>query len=232
MTRASRLFSLLAASFTLACGSGGDAKPKEAPPSERMEEPAPETPKDAPKGPFAGFDFEAAKSAWQGSWVLEGEVAGKQVAWMIDGESLVEFDGEKERKLAFSLYSPCQVSYTDEEEGVTTYKNFALVGTQLHTGLGSSGTVAGDATIVCTGGKTYVLRGETCEAWSEMFDDWKNEPAECKVEGEGEARKFVVGSTEIPFVSDTALATTQLQGKLATKHPNFAAAKAALAPSP
>lgn len=210
------------------CGKK-DAKPEDAPSGERTEEPVPETPKDAPEGPFAQFDFEAAEAAWQGSWVLEGEVAGKQVAWMIDGDQLVEFDGNEERKLEFSLYSPCQVAYTDTDAGVTVYKSFVLVGDQLHAGLGSSGTVAGDATIVCTGGKVYVLSGDTCEVWSEMFDDWKSEAAQCKIEGEGEERAFVVDGREIPFIAAAALATAQLKGKLAIKHPNFEAAKQALA---
>lgn len=222
----------LIAVASLACACGGDKsddKPEDAPSGERTEEPQPETPKDAPTGPFGAFDFEAAKAAWQGSWVLEGEAAGNQVAWMIDGDALVEFDGEQERKLEFSIYSPCQVAYTDTEAGVTTYKSFVLVDDALHTGLGSAGLVVGDATIACTGGKVYVLRGDSCEAWSEMFDDWKSKPAACKVEGEGEDRTFVADGRELPFVSDTALATVQLQGKIAVKHPNFNAAKAALA---
>ena len=231
-TRTEKLWiPVLAALFTLACGAQSDQKPEDAPSGERTEEPVPETPKDAPKGPFAGFDFAGAEAAWQGSWVLDGE-GGKQVVWMIDGASLVEFDGSAERKLEFAIYSPCQVTYTDTDKGVTTYKSFVQVGDVLHTGLGSSGTVAGDATIVCTGGKTYVLRGESCEAWSEMFDDWKSKPAECKIEGEGDTRKFVAGGSEVPFVSALALATTQLQRKVATQYPNFDAAKAALAGEP
>ena len=215
--------------LTIACGDKGKDKAEDKPSGERTEEPEPETPKDAPSGPFKEFDFEAAKAAWQGAWVLEGDMAGKQVAWKIEGESLIEFDGEKETKLEFSVYSPCQVTYTDTDKGMTTYKSFVFVGDKLHTGLGSSGVVAGEATIACTGGKVYVLRGETCEAWSEMFDDWKAKPAECKIEGEGEARKFIADGSELPFVSDRALATLQLQGKVAAKHPDFDAAKAALA---
>jgi len=55
-----------------ACGKS-DERPEGAPSGERTKEPVPETPKDAPTGPFAGFDFEKAKQAWQGAWVLEGE---------------------------------------------------------------------------------------------------------------------------------------------------------------
>ncbi|PRP94466.1 hypothetical protein ENSA5_40850 [Enhygromyxa salina] len=219
----------LAGLLVLGCG-GKDEKPEDAPSGERTKEPTPETPKDAPKGPFAAFDFEAAEASWQGSWVLEGEVAGKPVAWMIDGALLVESDGAKERKLEFSLYSPCQVAYTDTEAGVTVYKSFVFVRDALHAGLGSAGTVAGDSVIACTGGKTYVLTGDECLAWSEMFDNWKSEPANCAIEGEGDARAFVIdGKTKIPFVDDMSLATAQLQGKVAVKHANFEAAKAALA---
>lgn len=214
----------------LACGDKKDDKPEAAPSGERTKDPVPETPKDAPKGPFAGFDFEAAKTTWQGSWVLEGESVGTKVAWMIDGEQLVAFDGTSEKKLKFTIYSPCQVTTTDEDAGMTSYTNYAIIDGQLHAGLGSSGTVVdGGTTIVCTGGKTYVLADGKCEAWSEMFDDWKSEPADCKIEGEGAERKFVANGNEVPFVSDTALATAQLKANVATKQPNFDAAKQALA---
>lgn len=214
---------------SLACKD--DPRPEDAPSGERTKEPVPETPKDAPTGPFASFDFEAAKSAWQGSWVLEGEVAGKQVAWMIDGEQLVEFDGERERELEFSLYSPCQVAYTETlDDGSTTgFKSFTFARDTLHAGLGAAGTVAGDTTIACAGGKTYTLRGDQCQAWSEMFNDWKAQPAECAVQGEGAERKFVVDGRELSFFDDMALGTEQLRGNVATKYPNFEAAKAALA---
>lgn len=218
----------LALALAFGCGKSDD-KPKDAPSGERTKEPEPETPKDAPAGPFASFDFEAAEASWQGSWTLEGEVLGKQVAWMIDGKQLVEFDGSKERKLEFSLYSPCQVTYTDTDAGVTVYKSFTFVRETLHAGLGSAGTVAGDSVIVCDGGKTYVLEGEQCQSWSEMFGDWKSEAASCKIEGEGAERKFVVDGREIPFIDDVALGSTQMQRNVATKHPNFEAAKAALA---
>ncbi|KIG13931.1 hypothetical protein DB30_07426 [Enhygromyxa salina] len=215
----------------LLCGCGkSDQQPEGAPSGERTKEPVPEVPKDAPTGPFAAFDFDAAEASWQGSWVLEGEVAGKQVAWMIDGSSLVEFDGTTERKLEFSLYSPCQITYTDVEEGVTGYKSFVFVRDTLHAGLGSSGTVAGDAVIVCDGGKTYVLDAAgACLAWTERFDDWKSEPATCSVAGEGDARKFVVEGHEIAFLDDASLGTAQMKNNVAIKHANFAAAKAALA---
>ena len=218
----------LAGLLVCACGKS-DEQPEGAPSGERTKEPTPEVPKDAPTGPFAAFDFEAAEASWQGSWVLDGE-GGKQVAWMIDGASLVEFDGTAERKLEFSLYSPCQVTYTDVDEGVTVYKSFTFVRDTLHAGLGSAGTVAGDSVIVCDGGKTYVLDAAgKCMAWTERFDDWKSAPATCSLAGEGETRKFVVDGREIAFIDDVAIGTTQMRNNVATKHANFAAAKAALA---
>lgn len=224
----------LAGLLVCACGKK-EERPEGAPSGERTKDPAPEVPKDAPTGPFAAFDFEAAEASWQGSWVLDGESGGKQVAWMIDGRSLVEFDGAAERKLEFSLYSPCQVTYTDVDEGVTVYRSFTFVRDTLHTGLGSAGTVAGDSVIVCDGGKTYVLDGAgECLAWSERFDDWKSAPATCEIKdaAEGEPRKFVVDGREIAFIDDVALGTMQMQNNVAIKHANFAAAKAALASKP
>jgi hypothetical protein len=211
-----------------ACGKS-EEKPEGAPSGERTKEPVPEVPKDAPSGPFAAFDFAAAKQAWQGAWLLEGERIGRRVAWLVEGERVRVFDGQAEKQLGFTVYSPCQVTTTDEDAGVTTYTNFLFVGEQLHAGLGSSGTVAGEAVIVCDGGKTYVLIGDTCAAWSEMFDDWKSEPASCKLEGQGPERKFVIGDRSIAFLGDDAIGTDQMKGNVASKYPNFEAAKAALA---
>lgn len=214
---------LLLAALTLpAC-----SKDEEPPPSgERTKEPVPETPKDAPSGPFAGFDFDAAASKWQGAWTLSK--SGKSVAWTIDGKQLTEFDGAAEKTYEFTIYSPCQIAYTDAEAGVTTYTSFTFVGDKLHAGLGSAGTVVGDAIVACMSGKTFVLRGTECLEWSEMFDDWKSKQVDCKVEGEGDARKLVTPAGELPFVSETALANAQMQHNVAVVHGDFAAAKAAL----
>ena len=210
---------LLAVLTLPGCGKKDEEKP---PSGERTKEPVPEVPKDAPKGPFAGFDFEAAASKWQGAWTIEGK------AWKVEGEQLIAFDGQNEKTYEFAIYSPCQIAYTDAEAGMTTYTTFTFEGDTLYAGLGSAGTVVGDAIIGCMSGKTYVLRGSECLEWSEMFDDWKSEKADCKVEGEGAARKLVTPSGELPFVSEAALANQQMQGNVAAKHGDFAAAKAAL----
>jgi hypothetical protein len=228
MTRSTKATLALAVTLVFACGKS-DEKPEGAPSGERTKEPVPETPKDAPRGPFASFDFDAAKQAWQGAWVLEGEVVGSRVAWLVEGDRLRVFDGKTERELGFTVYSPCQVTTTDEEAGVTTYTSFTFVGDELHAGLGSAGTVAGESVIVCDGGKTYVLTGDACEAWTEMFDDWKSEPASCKVEGQGAERKFMIDDRSIAFLGEASLGTDQMKANVATKHPNFDAAKAALA---
>jgi hypothetical protein len=226
--------------FALGPGCGkSDERPEGAPSGERTKEPVPETPKDSPSGPFAGFDFAAAKQAWQGAWVLEGDVVGSHVAWLVEGDRVRVFDGQTERELGFAVYSPCQVTTThDGEDGsVTTYTNFTFVGDQLHAGLGSSGTVAAgpagtsdsEKVIVCDGGKTYVLTGDRCVAWSELFDDWKDEPATCTLEGQGADRKFVVDGRSIGFLGEASLGTEQMRANVASKQPNFDAAKAALA---
>lgn len=208
----------LLAALTLGC-----TKHEEPPPSgERTEEPVPEVPKDAPSGPFARFDFEAAAAKWQGVWTVEGR------AWKVEGKQLVVFDGTREKTYEFAIYSPCQITYTDAEAGVTTYVTFTFAGDTLHAGLGSAGTVVGDAVVGCMSGKTFVQRGAECLEWSEMFDDWKSKKADCKIEGEGAARKLVTPDGELPFVSETALANTQMQGNVAGKHADFAAAKAAI----
>jgi hypothetical protein len=232
MARPVPLASVLLPLAVLVAGSAGGCgkdEDKAPPPSgERTEEPAPETPKDAPTGPFAGFDFDAAAQRWQGAWVLPGEQAGKLVAWEIVGDRITQFDGVADKTFAFAIYSPCQITYSDADAGVTTYKTFTFAGEVLHAGLGAAGTVVGGATVACVGGNTYVQRGDTCEQWSELFDDWKQEPAECAIEGEGPTRKLVTPSGEIGFVDATALANEQMQRNVATPHADFAAAKAAL----
>jgi hypothetical protein len=228
MTRSTKATLAFAITFVFACGKS-DEKPEGAPSGERTKEPVPETPKDAPRGPFAAFDFAAAKQAWQGAWVLEGDVIGSRVAWLVEGDRLRMFDGKTEHELGFAVYSPCQVTTTDEAAGVTTYTSFVFVGEQLHAGLGSSGTVAGESVIVCDSGKTYVQTGATCEAWTEMFDDWKSEPASCKIEGQGPDRKFMIDDRSIAFLGETSLGTDQMKANVVTKYPNFDAAKAALA---
>lgn len=228
MTWSPKTMLVFACALAFACGKS-DEKPEGAPSGERTKEPVPELPKDAPSGPFAAFDFAAAKQAWQGAWVLEGDVIGSRVAWLVEGDRVRMFDGHSERELGFAVYSPCQVTTTDEAAGVTSYTSFTFVGAQLHAGLGSSGTVAGESVIVCDGGKTYVQTGATCEAWTEMFDDWKSEPASCKIEGQGPERKFVIDDRSIAFLGEGSLGTDQMKANVASKYPNFEAAKAALA---
>jgi hypothetical protein len=228
MTRYAKAMLVLACTLVLACGKS-EEKPEGAPSGERTKEPVPETPKDAPRGPFAAFDFAAARQAWQGAWVLEGHVIGSRVAWWVDGDRVRMFDGKAERELGFSVYSPCQVTTTDEDAGETSYMSFTFVGEQLHAGLGSSGVVVGGSVIVCDSGKTYVLTGDTCEAWTEIFDDWKSEPASCKVEGQGAEREFIIGDRSIAFLGEASLGTDQMKANVASKYPNFEAAKAALA---
>ncbi len=219
------LVSCLLLSF--ACSREDDDKPK--PTGERTKEPVPETPKDAPTGPFAGFDFAAAAQRWQGAWVLPGETAGSKVAWEVRGDKVMQADGGAERTFDFAIYSPCQVSYTDADAGETTFKTFTFAGDQLYAGLGAAGLVVGDTTIVCSGGDVLTLRGGECLKWSEMFDDWKSEKAECSISGEGEARRFVAGSSSLSFVDGgSALVDEQMRGQMASSHADFGAAKQVL----
>lgn len=207
-----------------------EAKPS----GERSVEPEPELPKDAPAGPFAGYDFDAAKQRWQGAWVLPGSVPGKTLAWEVAGDAVTVFDGEDSKRFDFAIYSPCQVTFTDAEAGETTYKSFVFAGDTLHTGLGSAGMVLpasegkGERTVVCAGGKVYVLDDEGCGEWSEIFDDWKREDGECRIEGEGEERRFVAGSSKLEFIAADALATAQMKANVARKFDDLEAAKAAL----
>ncbi|MCA9681944.1 MAG: hypothetical protein KC457_07090 [Myxococcales bacterium] len=205
----------------------GEEAVADKPTGERRAEPEPETPKDAEGGPFAGFDFEAARARMQGAWVVAGP--GGRVAWSISDDALIEYADQREHKYDFSLYSPCQVALTDVAAGETTYRPFAFVDGALHVGIAAPmGVVAGSRAIVCAGGHVYVLDGDACREWSEMFDDWKSKAADCRIEGEGEARRFVVGEDRLRFVGGAILGEAGSRDR-AEAHPDFAAAKAALA---
>ncbi len=216
----------------LGCSRDSEDSPK--PSGERTHEPVPETAKDAPTGPFAKFDFAAASKRWQGAWVLAGGVSNTSVAWHVEGDQVTVAQASADAsptKLRFAVYSPCQVSTTDDAAGETTYLNFAFVGEQLHAGLGATGVVLGETTVVCDGGQIYVLDAAQCQRWSELFDDWSSEPAQCRIEGEGADRVFVVGETRLSFPSQSPLTLLEadMLDRRASWHADFSAAKAALA---
>lgn len=210
--------------LSVACSSESEpAKPS----GERTREVVPETPKDAPSGPFAAFDFADAGRRWQGAWLVG--VGSEKAAWHVEGERLViaHADG-REQALRFAIYSPCQVALTNEEAGETTYWNFVFAGDQLHVGLGALGRAMADSIVVCDGeGNVHVLAGEVCSRWSEMFDDWKRQPGKCRIEGEGSERRFVVGETRLEFVGEVLLAP-DMRERVASWHADFEAAKQAL----
>jgi hypothetical protein len=225
----------LRVAILLALGVAGcsrDAEDSPKPTGERTRDPVPETPKDAPTGPFAKFDFAAAADRWQGAWRFAGESPIADVAWNVAGDRVTQLAGDRgpdaaEASFRFAIYSPCQITFTDDEAGETTYVNFVFVGDQLHAGLGATGVVLGESIVVCgSDGEIHVLTGDTCLRWSEMFDDWKSKPATCRVAGEGAERVFVVGETQLSFVGD-ALLEASMRDSIATKHADYAAAKAA-----
>jgi hypothetical protein len=221
-SRATILLALLVAG----CSREGDDTPK--PTGERTHDPVPQTPKDAPSGPFAKFDFAGAAERWQGAWVVPGLSASAPSAWHVVGDALTQSGPDAvEASFDFAVYSPCQVGYTDDEAGETTYLNFVFVGDRLHVGLGAAGVVLGESIVVCDGeGQIHVLTGDRCERWSEMFDDWKSEPGKCRVDGAGADRVFVVGETRLGF-EGAALLEPSMRESIAIRHADYAAAKAA-----
>lgn len=198
------------------------------PSGERTVEPVPETPKDAPTGPFAGFDFADAKQRWQGAWHLPSNEA-----WWVEGDRVTVFDpglGGDRGEMAFAIYSPCQVTITDEGRGITEYRYYALAGDALHVApLGPFGTTLGDKAVVCRFADTLVLEGETCESWIEMFDDWKGSPSQCQISGQGDGRRFVAGEDSLRAVAGAWVPEDAAETR-AKAHPDFDAAKAALTP--
>ncbi|GEM_PF-2155492 len=217
-----RPLAVVALVFCLGCKDEA-SKPK--PSGERTVEPTPEVPKDAPTGPFADYDFEAATARWQGAWTLpSGE------AWLVEGDRVLSYDPGKDATITrrFEVYSPCQVSLTDTEAGLTEFRPFAFAGERLHVSLAAAtGTRVGETHVVCSGGRVYVLDAGACAEWSEMFDDWKSQPGSCKVEGEGATRRFLVETDTLRF-EDEALLSEQAVARVALHFESFEAAKAAL----
>lgn len=211
---------------TVASCSSEEPAPK--PSGERTREVVPETPKDAPSGPFAAFDFEAAAQRMQGAWL----VAGAKAVWSVEGDRLVIAHGDgRTQSLRWSVYSPCQLALTDEAAGETSYWNFAFDDERVWLGLGALGRTLGEDLVVCDAeGQVFVLRGETCSRWSEMFDDWKRKPGKCRVEGQGSERRFVVGETRLSFEGGVLLAP-EMHEQLAVRHADLDSAKRALAGS-
>ncbi len=217
-------FTFLVATLATAGCSSEDPTPK--PSGERTREVVPETPKDAPSGPFAAFDFAAASARLQGVWL----VAGANAVWSVEGDRLGIAHGDgRTQTLKLSVYSPCQLALTDDAAGETTYWNFAFDDERVWLGLGPRGRTLGEDLVVCdAAGQVFVLQGETCSRWSEMCDDWKRQAGKCRVEGQGSARRFVVGEARLEFEGGVLL-DPAMREQLAIRHADVEAAKQALA---
>jgi hypothetical protein len=219
-------FTFLVAIVATGGCSSEDPAPK--PSGERTREVVPETPKDAPSGPFSAFDFEAASRRLQGTWL----VAHASAVWSIEGDRLVIAHGDgRTQSLRWSVYSPCQLALTDDAAGETSYWNFAFDDERVWLGLGPLGRTLGEDLVACdANGQVFVLEGETCSRWSEMFDDWKRQPGKCRVDGQGSERRFVIGEARLEFEGSVLLAP-DMREQLAVRHADVEAAKQALAGS-
>ena len=178
---------------------------------------------------FAAWDLPARAKAWQGAHVVDG------LAYEIAGTVAKVWDGTAEKKLTFTLESPCSAKLMEKsadgsESG--SVATFTLKGGKLVAGLGEAGSRKGKSAIACVGGQVLTLDDAgTCLAWSSMFE-WKSEPGTCAFAQQGGKEVFTakVNNSDTTLVVDgDALMTEQLVNAHSSDFPDYAAAKAALA---
>lgn len=120
--------------------------------------------------------------AWQGAWVTSGSPHYKSVAWKVEGDSVIVYDGAEEERMAFTVMAPCMAKL--EGEKVTRYRTFAFRGERK---LASGGTGAGVLTdegfVACLACDVYVGTGSGCRVWTTQGFDRGFEQAECRESG-------------------------------------------------
>lgn len=210
---------------------GVAAKTDEAPPV--SDELAAVLPK-RPPAEFTAWDLPARAKAWQGAWVSEAAL-GVPEAVEIKGAVAKSWNGKVEKTLSFQLESPCSAKFTETlADGSTTgtVSKFTLKNGALVTGLGDAGTRKGKTAVVCVSNQVLTLdESGKCIAWTYMFDKADSEPGTCALATKDGKEVFTakVNGMDIELAIDgDAIMSEQLAKKSAAKHPDFAAAKAAV----
>jgi hypothetical protein len=162
-------------------------------PSGPQHPPMPET--------FAGFP-RPDLTALDGAWIVDGEIPGERVAWIVEDEGTVVRVIDRrghERVYGATLTSPCALRLSDEYGGSRS-RTFSLHGDSLL--LSSRGAVAVAAAdgslLACVGHRTYQIAADgRCRYTTEMLGVW-SEPAEpnedCSIGADDQGRALTIGS--------------------------------------
>ena len=209
------------------------APPPSSSSSEKAAEAAPASTKEKESGPFAGWDMEARRKAWQGAWVTTGGSLGAWEAWDVKGDKVTVWDGTAEKTLEFELLSPCEVQTTEKSpDGSSsgTISHYTLKDGVIVKGLGDAGTRRGNEAIACVSNKVVTLAADgKCTEWERsMFGDGKYEsaPGTCRLEGDKFFATINGYESELKVVGD-AILSDQLANVHGEKAADFNAAKAA-----
>lgn len=235
---------LLATTTVAACKKkdGGDkpaegaAKPTETTPG--GDKPADDKPADdkpAPSGPFAGWDMDARKAAFQGAFVAPGGSVGQWEAWNVEGNKVTIWDGTSERTAELSLTSPCEawimVKGADGSSSGTV-AHFTVEDGKLMTGLGDAGARKGPTAVACISSSVFTLDDKgTCLEWEQdMFEKgkYRSKPGKCRFDKDGDKEVFKATVHDYETVLEVhgdALYTSQIANTHAEKVADFAAAK-------
>lgn len=183
-------------------------------------------------GPFAGWDMETRRAAFQGAHVTTD---GK--AWNVAGDKVAVWDGTAEQTLGFEVQSPCEVRVTETsaDGSSSTISHYTLKGGAIAMGLGDAGSRRGAEAVACISNQSLVLDAQgACTAWEHdsFMKRWKSEPATCGFAKDGDKEVFraTVNGHETTLVIDgETMWSEQLAGTHSQEAADYAAAKAALA---
>jgi hypothetical protein len=184
-------------------------------------------------GPFASWDLDARRAAFQGALITDGK------AWNVQGDKVTVWDGKAEQTFGFEVVSPCEVKVTetsaDGTSSSSTTSHYTLKDGAIVMGLGDAGSRRGAEAVACVSNQALVLDAQgTCTAveYDDFMNKWKTEPATCGFAKDGDKEVFkatVNGMDHVLVVDGDTLWSEQLASTHSQKAADFAAAKAAVA---
>lgn len=222
-----------------ACDKDAKSKPGEpgaAPAGKPAPAAAPGAERGGGSGPFAGWDLEARKAAFQGAHHTPGDAIGSWQAWDVKGDKVTIYDGTAEKTLELAITSPCTAKTTerDGDSSSSTTSHYTLKDGAIVMGLGNAGSRRGPEAIACVSNRIFTVDAAgACAEWEQdMFDDtrWESKPGTCGFARAGDKEIFkatVDGFESELLVEGDALLSEQLARVHSEKVADFAAAKAA-----
>ncbi|MEM6295074.1 MAG: hypothetical protein AAGA54_27635 [Myxococcota bacterium] len=222
----------------LACDGNEKSPPEEKTTAPEKDEADESKAKEAePAGPFAAWDMDARRKAWQGAHVGPGNSLGQWSAVMVEGDKAKVWDGKEEKNVAFKLQSPCEAKFTEtlddgSQSGWTSH--YTIKDGKIVKGLGDAGSRKGKEAVACVSNLVVTMSAEgTCTQWKASrlkegrFDE---SPAECRWLEEDGKEYFAVtvrGRETKLIVEGDVLWSEQLSKTHSQPMPDYEAAKAA-----